>query len=90
MVRFKVRSKKPNDTIRQKTPIQEKVPSIVGKTIPQAQKILSRKGLLLGTVKKTTDIERSFDIILKQYPPARKKVPTKTAVTIILNVEEED
>ena len=32
MVRFKVRSKKPNDTIRQKTPIQEKVPSIVGKT----------------------------------------------------------
>lgn len=65
------------------------VPNVVGKNIYRAKKLLSDKGLILGYIKKTTDIERMFGVILKQHPPAGKKVPRGTSMTVILNEEEE-
>ena len=66
-----------------------KVPKITGKTLIQAQRILKKYGLRIGTIKKRTDIERPFGIILKQYPPYGKKVPAGSEVTIIINEEAE-
>jgi len=65
------------------------VPKITGKTLIRAQKILAKYGLVIGTIKKKVDIDKPFGIILKQYPPYRKKVPAGTAITIILNEEEQ-
>lgn len=64
------------------------VPRITGKKFPEAQRLLKSKGLIIGTIKKTTDIERMFDIVLKQFPPAGRKVLWGTPVTIVINEEE--
>jgi len=65
------------------------VPRVTGKKIYQAQKILARKGLILGTVKKETDIDRAFDVILRQYPKPGKKVQKGFSVTVVLNAESD-
>lgn len=65
------------------------VPKLVGKSIAEVQRILASTGLTLGYIKKTTDIERIFGIIIKQHPPYRKDVPKGTPITVILNEEEE-
>lgn len=65
------------------------VPNIIGKSLSGAQKILADNGLILGYVKKTTDIDKRFGIILKQHPPSKRKVPKGTSITVVVNEEEE-
>ncbi|MFH1958510.1 MAG: PASTA domain-containing protein [bacterium] len=65
------------------------VPRVIGKAISQAQEILAKKGLILGTVKKETDIDRPFDVILRQYPNPGKKVRKGFSVTVVLNAESD-
>ncbi len=64
------------------------VPNITGKSLAAARKLLTDKSLVLGHVKRRTDIERRFGIILKQYPTAGKKVSCGTSITVIINEEE--
>ncbi|MFH1352703.1 MAG: PASTA domain-containing protein [bacterium] len=65
------------------------VPRVIGKAISQAQGILAKKGLILGTVKKETDIDRPFDVILRQYPQPGKEVRKGFSVTVVLNAESD-
>ena len=65
------------------------VPRVIGKKIYQAQKILAQKGLNLGMVRKETDIDRPFDVILRQYPKPGKKVRKGFSVTVVLNAESD-
>ena len=63
------------------------VPRVTGKTLSRAKRMLKAKLLVVGTVKKETNIDRAFDIILRQYPPAGRKVPEGTSVTVVVNAE---
>jgi len=65
------------------------VPRLTGKKIYSAQRILAKKGLILGMVKKETNIDRPFDVILRQYPRQGKKVKKGTSVTVVLNAESD-
>ncbi|MFQ3675648.1 MAG: PASTA domain-containing protein [Endomicrobiia bacterium] len=65
------------------------VPNIVGKTLVEGQKILQSKGLRLGNVRKITNENFEFDMILEQNPVAGKKVPAGSGVNITLNTEAE-
>jgi len=66
-----------------------KVPNLRGKTLSRVKTILKSKGLILGMVKKETDIDRRFDIILRQYPRPGKKVKQGTSITVVLNAESD-
>ncbi|HLD29866.1 MAG TPA: PASTA domain-containing protein [bacterium] len=66
-----------------------KIPSLAGKTLPEAQRILSQHGLKLGIVKKTVNIDKDFGIVLKQWPPAGRETSPGTSITVVLNEEEE-
>jgi serine/threonine-protein kinase len=77
-----------------KPPVAKKVdlvivPNIVGKNFLEGQKILQSKGLKLGNVKKTTNENFEFNIILEQNPVAGKKVAQGSVVNITLNSEGE-
>jgi serine/threonine-protein kinase len=65
------------------------VPRLTGKTLSDARRILSNAGLALGTIKKETDIEKRFGVVLRQYPAVRENVPKGTSVTIVINEEEQ-
>jgi serine/threonine-protein kinase len=65
------------------------VPRVMGKSLSSAKKILKTKGLTLGYVKKETDIERIFGVILRQHPAPGKQVPYGTSITVVVNEEEE-
>ena len=65
------------------------MPNLVGKNLLQAQELLKERDLMIGYVKKETDIEHVFGRVLRQNPPFGKKVERKTAVTIVINEEEE-
>jgi len=64
------------------------VPDLRGMSLAGAQRAITSKGLLLGTVKKEVNIEHRFGIILRQWPLAGKKVEKGTSVTVVLNEEE--
>ncbi len=64
------------------------VPDLAGRSLSYAKNILSEKNLQLGYIKKETDIEQRFGVILRQHPLAGRKVKEKTSVTIVLNEEE--
>jgi len=65
------------------------VPNLKGKTLAATRNILKAKNLTLGMVKKETNINQRFDIILRQYPNPGTRVKEGTAVTVVLNVEDE-
>ncbi len=65
------------------------VPNFKGKTLSRTKLIIKSKGLVLGMVKKETNIDRPFDIILRQYPRAGKKVKQGTSITVVLNAESD-
>ncbi len=78
-----------------KTPVQIKnlemvvTPNIVGKSLVEGQKILTSRGLRLGKVKKTTNENFDFDMILEQKPSAGQKIASGSGVDITLNAEAE-
>ncbi|MEA2082560.1 MAG: PASTA domain-containing protein [Elusimicrobiota bacterium] len=64
------------------------VPNLRGKTLSRVKTILKSKRLILGMVKKETNIDHRFDIILRQYPRAGRKVKQGTSITVVLNAED--
>ncbi len=70
------------------TGIQETtVPNLRRKTIHSARNILSSKGLKLGRISYTTNIELPFDIIVSQHPSSGTKTKAGTSVDIVVNRE---
>ncbi|MDO9513778.1 MAG: PASTA domain-containing protein [Elusimicrobiota bacterium] len=63
------------------------VPNLKGKTLDAAKSILKAKKLTLGMVKRETNIDQRFDIILRQYPNPGQRVKQGTAITVVLNSE---
>ncbi|MBA3051724.1 PASTA domain-containing protein, partial [bacterium] len=63
------------------------VPNLKGKTLDATKSILKAKKLTLGMVKRETDIDQRFDIILRQYPNPGQRVKQGTAITVVLNSE---
>ena len=66
------------------------VPNVLGKRLGQAKEILEKAGLKVGRIDYVCDIEKLFDIILRQDPRPGKKVPILTAVNLTINAEEEE
>ena len=66
------------------------VPKVTGKTLSQAQSIISKNSLQLGVIKKETNTDRPFDVILRQHPPAGKKVQQGSSITVVINAEAEE
>lgn len=66
------------------------VPNVLGRRLGQAKEILERAGLRVGRINYVTDIEKLFDIILRQNPRPGKNVPKLTAVNLTINAEEEE
>lgn len=64
------------------------VPRITGKTFASARRVIKNRGLVVGTIRKIVDIERRFDIIIRQYPPAGRKVPKGASINITINAED--
>ncbi len=63
------------------------VPKLFGKSLSHAQRILGASGLTLGQVRRVTDIEYSFGIVIGQNPTAGTKVKKGSAVDISVNSE---
>ncbi|MBA3065350.1 PASTA domain-containing protein [bacterium] len=63
------------------------VPNLKNKTLSQTNLILKSKNLVLGMVKKETNIDQRFDVILRQYPNPGAKVKQGTSITVVLNAE---
>jgi len=66
------------------------VPNVLGRRLGQAKDILERAGLRVGRIDYVCDIEKLFDIILRQNPRPGKNVPKSTAVNLTINAEEEE
>jgi beta-lactam-binding protein with PASTA domain len=48
---------------------------------------LEKRGLKLGNIRYTTNIEFAFDIIISQQPPSGAKVNSGSSVDIVVNRE---
>lgn len=66
------------------------VPNVLGRRLGQAKNILERAGLKVGRIDYVCDIEKLFDIILRQNPRPGKSVPKSTTVNLTINAEEEE
>jgi beta-lactam-binding protein with PASTA domain len=66
------------------------VPNVLGRRLGQAKDILERAGLRVGRIDYVCDVEKLFDIILRQNPRPGKSVPKLTAVNLTINAEEEE
>ncbi|MFB0527312.1 MAG: PASTA domain-containing protein [bacterium] len=66
------------------------VPNVLGRRLGEAKEILERAGLKVGRIDYVCDIEKLFDIILRQNPRPGKNVPKSTAVNLTINAEEEE
>lgn len=64
------------------------VPNLRGKSLAAARSILTARKLTMGFVKRETDINNHFDVILRQHPNSGSRVKQGTAVTVVLNVED--
>ncbi|MBA7509518.1 Serine/threonine-protein kinase PK-1 [subsurface metagenome] len=63
---------------------------VLGRRLGQAKEILERAGLRVGRIDYVCDIEKLFDIILRQNPRPGKNVPKSTVVNLTINTEEEE
>jgi len=66
------------------------VPNVLGRRLGEAKDILERAGLRVGSIDYVCDVEKLFDIILRQNPRPGKSVPKSTAVNLTINAEEEE
>ena len=66
------------------------VPNVLGRRLGEAKDILERAGLRVGSIDYVCDVEKLFDIILRQKPRPGKSVPKSTAVNLTINAEEEE
>ena len=66
------------------------VPNVLGRRLGAAKEILERAGLRVGRIDYVCDIEKLFDIILRQNPRPGKSVPKSTTVNLTINAEEEE
>jgi serine/threonine-protein kinase len=63
------------------------VPDLRRKSISSARSSLEKRGLKLGNIRYTTNIEFAFDIIISQQPPSGAKVNSGSPVDIVVNRE---
>jgi len=66
------------------------VPNVLGRRLGQAKETLEGAGLKVGRIDYVCDIDKLFDIILRQEPRPGRKVPKSTAVNLTINAEEEE
>ena len=66
------------------------VPYLIRKKIPTAQKLLEQRGLKLGRISQTTNIEHIFGVILSQSPKPGIKVKKGISVDVVVNTEAEE
>jgi len=80
----------PVNVVVSKGAVMVSVPNLAGQTLDAAKNILLKAGLKMGTVKKQTDVEKRFGILIKQWPESGKKVKPGASITVIINEETED
>ena len=66
------------------------VPYLIRKKVPTAQRLLEKRGLRLGRISQTTNVEYNFGIILSQSPRAGVKVKKGTSINVVVNTEAEE
>lgn len=66
------------------------VPNVLGRRLGEAKEILERAGLKVGQIDYVCDVEKLFDIILRQEPRPGKTVPKSTPMNLTINAEEEE
>jgi len=66
------------------------VPNVLGLRLGAAKEILEKAGLKVGQIGYVCDVDKLFDIILRQDPRPGVKVPKSTAVNLTINAEEEE
>jgi serine/threonine-protein kinase len=63
---------------------QTQVPSLEGKTLAEAQRLLERSGLVLGTVTRQVSADLLPNTVIEQVPPAGSSVRQGQAVDILV------
>jgi len=66
------------------------VPNVLGRRLGEAKDILERVGLKVGKIDYVCDVEKLFDIILRQEPRPGNKVSKGILINLTINVEEEE
>ncbi len=66
------------------------MPNLVGNTLRQAERILSRNGLVIGEVTEVHDDTVPADHIIEQNPPPHKKVKRGTKVSLMVSLGSEE
>jgi len=66
------------------------VPNVLGRRLGVAKEILEKAGLKIGKIDYVCDVEKLFDIILRQDPKPGSKVSRTTAINLTINAEEEE
>jgi len=66
------------------------VPNVLGRRLGVAKEILEKAGLKIGNIDYVCDVEKLFDIILRQDPKPGSKVSRMTGVNLTINAEEEE
>ena len=62
-------------------------PNLINKSLAHAYQLLNAQELRVGQIKKVTDINRLFGIVLQQSPAAGTKVEKGSSVDIVINEE---
>jgi len=78
------------DIVLSKGKGQAAVPNVLGRRLGEAKEILEKAGLKVGQIDYVCDVEKLFDIILRQEPRPGKTVPKSTLVNLTINAEEEE
>lgn len=63
------------------------VPKLFGKSLSQAQRALTERGLKVGQVRHVTDIEYRFGIVIGQDPKAGARLKRGSGVDVSINTE---
>lgn len=66
------------------------MPNLVGNTLLQAERIISKNGLVLGEVTEVHDDTVPADHIIEQLPPAHEKVNRGTKVSLMVSLGSEE
>jgi serine/threonine-protein kinase len=66
------------------------VPNVLGRRLGQAKETLEKASLKVGLIDYVCDVDKLFDIILRQNPRPGERVTKSTPVNLTINAEEEE
>ncbi len=64
----------------------EPVPSVLGKSLPEAERLLAREGWKLGALERRWGRPEQHDLVIEQRPPGNAQTPRGTLVTLVLGI----